>query len=137
MRLPFCLAHGHTDSVGRMIGRLREHFCMRYAWASIVAIAIIALGTLFVRQTRVAFEQQARERAAASGHPLPEGPAPNLQGMGFELSSSEIARVSIADLLAHFWYVFVMLVIVTCFGVAEFTGRRPSSAGPTSTPSEH
>jgi hypothetical protein len=120
-----------------MIGRLREHFCMRYAWASIVAIAIIALGTLFVRQTRVAFEQQARERAAASGHPLPEGPAPNLQGIGFELSSSEIARVSIADLLAHFWYVFVMLVIVTCFGVAAFAGGPSSSAGPTSTPSEH
>jgi len=110
---------------------------MRYAWASIVAVAIMALGTLFVRQTRVAFEQRARERAAASGHPLPEGSPANLQGMGFELSGSEIARVSIADLLAHFWYVFVMLVIVTCFGVAEFAGRPPSSAGPRSTPSEH
>jgi hypothetical protein len=110
---------------------------MRYAWASIVAVAIIALGTLFVRQTLVAFEQQVRERAAASGHPLPEGPGPNQQDFGIELSSSEIARVSIADLLAHFWYVFVLLVIVTCFGVAAFADRRPSSAGPTSTPSEH
>jgi hypothetical protein len=120
-----------------MIGRLREHFCMRYAWASIVAIAITVLGTLFVRQTRVAFEQMARERAAASGHPLPEGPAPNLQGFGFEASGSEIARVSIADLLAHFWYVFIILVIVICFGVAAFAGRRPSSSGQTSSPSEH
>lgn len=97
---------------------------MRYVWASIAAVAIILLGGIFVWQTRAFIEQRAREQAAASGHPLPEGSGAALQNFGVELSGSQMACVTLADFLIRFWYVFVVLVIMACFGVAAFAGRR-------------
>jgi hypothetical protein len=110
---------------------------MRYVWASLIAAAIISLGVFFVRQTHVAFEQKAREAAAASGHSLQQGSDSNLQDVGVEVSSSEMVRIQVADILTDFWYVFVVLVFLTCFGVSAFAGRQQSSSGPTSTRSEH
>jgi hypothetical protein len=111
---------------------------MRYVWASIVTVAIISLGLLFVRQTRVTFEQRARESAAASGHPWPEGSDPkNRQDIGIEVSASEMMRVQLADLLTRFWYLFVAIVVLACFGVAALAGRLKHSSGRTSAQSEN
>jgi hypothetical protein len=111
-----------------MIGRLREHGRMRYVWAIIIAVTIISLVALFVRETRVAFEQRAREIAAASGHPWPEGSDPkNRQSVGIEVSSSEMIPVLLADLLIRFWYAFVAIVVLACFAGAALAGRLKSS----------
>ncbi len=100
---------------------------MRYLLASIAAVAIIALGSIFVWRTRVAVEQSAREQLAAKGQPVPVGSPANLEGVGLEMSSSQIAMVSFADLLVDFWYIFVPLVILICFGVAAFSGGGASN----------
>jgi hypothetical protein len=102
---------------------------MRYVWASIVSVAIVSLGLLFVRQTRVTFEQRAREIAAASGHPWPEGSDPkNRQDVGIEVSTSEMILVVLADLLTSFWYLFIAIVVLACFGGAALAGRLKLSS---------
>jgi len=96
---------------------------MRYVWAIIIAVAIISLVALFVRQTRATFEQRARESAAASGHPWPEGSDPiNRQDVGIEVSTSGMICVHLADLLTNFWYPFVAIVVLACFGGAALAG---------------
>ena len=46
----------------------------------------------------------------------------NLEGVGLEMSSSQIAMVSLADLLFDFRYLLIVLVILICFGLAAFSG---------------
>jgi hypothetical protein len=109
---------------------------MRYLWASIAAVAIIGLGSLFVWRTRVAVEQIAREQLGAKGHPVPADSPLNLEGVGLEMSSPQIAMVTFADLLVGFRYIFVVVVILICFGVAAFSGRHRASTLPASPKSE-
>jgi hypothetical protein len=102
---------------------------MRYFWASIAAVAIIALGSLFVWRTRVAVDRVAREQRAAKGQAVPVDSPVNLAGVGLEMPSSQVAMVSLADLLIHFRYLLIVLVVLICFGLAAFSGlaRRPLS----------
>jgi hypothetical protein len=102
---------------------------MRYSWASIAAVAIVALGSLFVWRTRVAVEGIAREQLGAKGQANPAGSPANLEGVGLEMPGSQIALVSFADLLFHFRYLLIILVVLICFGLAAFSGRarRPLS----------
>lgn len=102
---------------------------MRYFWASIAALTIIALGSLFVWRTRVAVEQIAREQLAAKGNLAPADSPVNLEGVGLEMPSSQIAMVSLADLLFGLRYLLIVLVVLICFGLAAFSGwaRRPLS----------
>jgi hypothetical protein len=131
----FCKAISYTTGVPNWLEfaphdgvRWSKANAMRYVWAIIIAVAIISLVALFVRQTRATFEQRARESAAASGHPWPEGSDPkNWQGVGIELSTSEIIRVKLADLLTSFWYLFVAIVVIACFAGAALAGRLKSS----------
>jgi hypothetical protein len=102
---------------------------MRYFWASIAAVAIIALGSLFVWRARVAVERMAREQLAAKGNPAPADSPVNLEGVGLEMPGSRIAMVSLADFLFGFRYLLIVLVVLICFGLAAFSGRarRPLS----------
>lgn len=110
---------------------------MRYLWATLAAAAIIALGSLFVWRTRAAVEQTARDQLAAGGKPAPADAPRNPDGVGLEMSGPQVLRVSLADILIDFWYVFVVLVILICFGAAAFSGQRPASTLPGSSKSEH
>jgi hypothetical protein len=102
---------------------------MRYFWASIAAVAIIALGSLFVWRTRVAFERIAREQLAAKGQAVPADSPASFGDIGLEMPSSQIAMVSFADFLISFRYLLIVLVVLICFGLAAFSGRarRPLS----------
>jgi hypothetical protein len=104
---------------------------MRYVWASIVAIVVISAGYRFVRQTGVLVQTKLRKQ-----HPRLADAAPIDQNVGLELSGSEIARISVADVLISFRYVFIVLVILSCFGTAAIFGRRQPASGQTAAPSE-
>jgi hypothetical protein len=104
---------------------------MRYVWASIVAVAVILAGFLFVRQTRAYAEKKLREQ-----HSLPADVASNHGDVGLEVSGSEMACISAADALISFPYVFIVLVILLCFGTAAGFGRRQPASGQTAPPSE-
>ncbi len=101
---------------------------MRYVWASVVAIAVIAFGVHFVRHTHEAVKQMVRKAAADSGQPKPDLAPSNRPDIGIEMSSSRIFQVAVADLLAKFWYVFILLVLLACFGTAAFVGRGSKSS---------
>jgi hypothetical protein len=102
---------------------------MRYFWASIAAVAIIALGSLFVWRTRVAVERIAREQLAAKGQAVPADSPANFGDVGLEMPSSQIAMVSFADFMISFRYLLIVLVVLICFGLAAISGwaRRPLS----------
>jgi len=104
---------------------------MRYVWASIVAVAVISAGFLFVRQTRAYAEKKLREQ-----HPLLADAASNHRDVGLEVSGSEMARINVADVLISFRYVFIVVVILSCFGTAAVFGRRQPDSGQTAAPSE-
>jgi hypothetical protein len=128
-KLTFSLSHRHTDDVGRHgPSDHREHSPMRYVWASVVAFLIIFAGVLFVRQTGRFVERKAFESGATNGRPSSEIPISERREIGIEMPSSEIARVQAADILADYWLVFAILVIVGCLGVAAIAGRRTKAA---------
>jgi hypothetical protein len=113
---------------------------MRYFWASMAAVAIIALGSLFVWRTRVAVERLAREQLAAKGDRIPADSTPvNLERVGLEMSGPQIAMVSFADLLVDFRSLSIVLVILICFGTAALSGRgrRPLSQSLQNRSTEH
>ena len=109
---------------------------MRYVWASVVAIAIVAFGVYFVRHTHEAVERIIQKAAAGSGQPMPALAPPNNANIGIEMPSSRIFQVAVADLLAKFWYVFVLLVLLACFGTAALVGRGSKSSPSNSQTSE-
>jgi hypothetical protein len=107
---------------------------MPYVVASVVASLIILAGALFIRHTQRSIEQQIRQtlRDSKERGELP----PELQGVdldtvplsdfGFPLSRRDQATVAIAGLLSEYWYVWVPLIVVLCFGVAALAGGRPT-----------
>ena len=74
---------------------------MRYVWASVVAIAVIAFGVHFVRHTHEAVERMVRKAAADSGQPMPDLTPSNRPDIGIEMSSSRIFQVAVADLFVQ------------------------------------
>lgn len=109
---------------------------MRYVWASVVAIAVIAFGVHFVRHTHQSVERMVRKAAVDSGQPIPDLTPSNRSNIGIEMSSSRIFQVAVADFLSEFWYVFVLLVLFACFGTAAFVGRGSKSSHSISQKSE-
>jgi hypothetical protein len=101
---------------------------MRYVWASVVAIGLIAFGVHFVRHTRDAVERLVRKAAADNGQPIPDLALSNRSNIGIEMSSSRIMQVSLADFVSANWYVFVILVLLACYGTAALVGGRPGSS---------
>ena len=102
---------------------------MRYIWASMATVAIIALGSLFVWCTRTALERIAREQHVAKGQADPAGLPANPSEVGLGMPGSQIAAVSFADFLLDYRYILIVLVVLICFGLAAFSGRarRPLS----------
>jgi hypothetical protein len=81
---------------------------VRYLWATVAAICLIGLGGLFVLLT-----------------PYPAvGP-----DWGVELPSSAIWRIFLADLLLDYWFIFIPLVCIACFGVAALFGSSATAKG--------
>jgi hypothetical protein len=105
-----------------------------YVLASVVALLIIGAGALFIRHTQRSVEQQFRQ---ALRHMKEKGELPpELQGVdldtvppshfGIPLSRRDQATVAIAGLLFEYWYVWIPLIVVLCFGVAALAGGRPA-----------
>ena len=96
---------------------------MRYVWASVVAIAVIAFGVHFVRHTHESVERMVRKAAADSGQPMPDLTQSNRPDIGIEMSSSRIIQVAVADFVSAHWYVFVILVLLACLRYGCTRGR--------------
>jgi hypothetical protein len=101
---------------------------MRYVWASVVAIAVIGFGVHFVRHTHEAVERMVRKAAADNGQPTPDLAPSNRPNIGIEMSSSRILQVSLADFVSSYWFVFVILVLLACYGTAALVGGWPGSS---------
>jgi hypothetical protein len=109
---------------------------MRYVWASVVAVAIISFGVHFVRHTHEGVERMIQKAAADSSQPMPALAPSNNANIGIEMPSSRIFQVAVADFLFKFWYVFVLLVLLACFGTAALAGRGSKSSPSNSQTSE-
>jgi len=79
---------------------------VRYLWATVAAICLIGLGVLFVLLTPY--------------------PAVGPDG-GVELPSSAIWRIFFVDVLLDYWFIFIPLVCMACFGVATFFGSSETA----------
>jgi hypothetical protein len=101
---------------------------MRYVWASVVAIVILLFGVHLVRHTHEGVERMVRKAAADSGRPMPDLSASKTPDVGIEVSGIRLAQIEAADILSDYWYVFVVLVLLSCFGVAALVGRRSRSS---------
>jgi hypothetical protein len=109
---------------------------MRYVWASVVAIAVIAFGVHFVRHTHEGVERMVQKAAADSGQRMPDLGTSNRPNIGIEMSSPRIFQVAVADFLFRFWYVFVLLVLLACFGTAALVGGGSKSSSSNSQTTE-
>lgn len=104
---------------------------MRYVLASAVALLIFFAGALFVWQTQRHMQlklERAVQEAKDSGQLPAETSEPgaiDYTGLGMEVSSSEMSRIALADLLARFWFILLPLLIVICLGIAKFTQGKP------------
>jgi hypothetical protein len=103
---------------------------LRYGLALALAVSIIGVGMVFVRQTERSIEKRARQtlREAKASGKLPAGIDPeraNLPDIGFPLSPTEIRRLKIAHLLVDWRLILIPLVLLGSLGVA-YLFKRPS-----------
>lgn len=108
---------------------------MRYLFAFVLAVLIVAAGCVFVSQTRretAARIAQARSEAGSAdanrgGEVSGESNAAMLSDFGMEISRGEMYRIQITDLLSRFAMILVPLVFVVCLGVAAIMRNKPMS----------
>lgn len=103
---------------------------MRYLNVYMVAIVVVCLiisaGVGFCVHARQSFFRELREQIQRSDETaenkaqweklLDQGMIP--PGLGFEVSSSLLVRIQIAELLSGFWYVWIVIVLGASFAVA-------------------
>ena len=107
----------------------------RYLIAFFAASTVVLCGVLFCLHTRRLLVHQFREtaldpakvdavspelKAAAEAGTLPTD-------VGLEVSPSLMRRMAIADWLAGYWPVWILLVFGMSFGLACYLGRSPES----------
>jgi hypothetical protein len=107
---------------------------MAYVIASVVACVIILARALCIRHTQRSIEQRFRQtlRDMKERGELP----PELQAVdpdtieptnvGIRVPARDVAKLAIAGFLFEYWYVWIPLIVVRCFGVAAWAdGRSP------------
>jgi len=105
---------------------------MRYLIAIVIAFLIVGGGVAFcvnVRQSlihelreQIKNAENADEKAAEWEEMLNQGKIP--PELGIEVSPSMLWRILIADLLAGFWYIWIMIVFGASFAIAHFVVRQ-------------
>jgi hypothetical protein len=104
---------------------------MRYGVALVVAIGVIAANAFFVRQTWQSHREKVRQalRDAKANGTLPAGVDPetaDTTNVGLRMSSDDLLRISLADLLVKFQAVLVPLVVLGSLGIAWLLGGGDS-----------
>jgi hypothetical protein len=90
---------------------------MRYVVAMVVAFALVGLGLVFVGYSHFIVRQKAQEEARLRGENS-DVDANQLHDFGTELSPAQLLCVTIANLMATFWFVLIPATIAICLAIA-------------------
>ncbi|MCH7989442.1 MAG: hypothetical protein IID46_09900 [Planctomycetes bacterium] len=107
---------------------------IRYVLAFFSGCLILAGGVAFCASVRQSFIEDFREdlrKEKAAGTLPPELEDVDIEtitpdGFDLEVSEGQIFKLSLADFITEFWFIWVFVIFGACFGIAYLLGKTPT-----------